>query len=291
LECPKGSLLIVGRNLLPAFGFNFAKCSTFHTNKLQHITLSRTVRSKDCTATSRTRFAHAPPRQHSPSNYPLYSSDSEHRRGKTLIFPRLRQVLVLKLFCPMNFCTMMNFQLTPLTKIFPKPCMFLPLLCLGAVLVPPCPASYQLSCSPPPLSRSIGAPWFHPFSHSTTAPAQSCTMAPSPSPSELGHGMRWSPSAALRLAWPRMPCLAPCVIMAERRARVQAVLSQPSGSRFQTRWFLLLPLFRCHYATVPELFSYPARRFFVHPGPAVPSQPPQTRYPSHQQAPPQRLDL
>jgi hypothetical protein len=40
LECPKISLLIVGRNLLPAFGFNFAICLTFHTNKQQLITLS-----------------------------------------------------------------------------------------------------------------------------------------------------------------------------------------------------------------------------------------------------------
>jgi hypothetical protein len=55
---------IVGRNLLPAFGFNFAKCLTFPINKQQLITLSRTAQSKDCTATSRTRFAHTPPRRH-----------------------------------------------------------------------------------------------------------------------------------------------------------------------------------------------------------------------------------
>jgi hypothetical protein len=29
-ECLKQSLLIVGRNLLPAFGFNFAKCLISH---------------------------------------------------------------------------------------------------------------------------------------------------------------------------------------------------------------------------------------------------------------------
>ncbi len=43
LECPKRSPLIVGRNFLPIFGFNFAKCLTFRTSKLQLITLSQTV--------------------------------------------------------------------------------------------------------------------------------------------------------------------------------------------------------------------------------------------------------
>ncbi len=38
------------------------------------------------------------------------------------------------------------------------------------------------------------------------------------------------------------------------------VLPQPSGSRFQTRWFLCLLLHRRRHATVPEPFSYPARR-------------------------------
>jgi hypothetical protein len=41
----------------------------------------------------------------------------------------------------------------------------------------------------------------------------------------------------------------------------KAVQLQPSGSRFQTRWFFHLPLYRRHHVTVPEPFSYPARRF------------------------------
>ncbi len=64
----------------------------------------------------------------------------------------------------------------------------LPLLCLGTILAPTCPASCQPSCSPPPSSGFIGAAWFHPFSRSTTAPAQSCAAAPAPSPSELVTG-------------------------------------------------------------------------------------------------------
>ncbi len=77
---------------------------------LQLITLSQTVPSKDCTAASRTRSAHAPLRQQGPRSYPLYSLDSEHRRGKTLVFPQLRQFSVHKLSCQTNFCKIMNFQ-------------------------------------------------------------------------------------------------------------------------------------------------------------------------------------
>ncbi len=138
--------------------------------------------------------------------------------------------------------------------------MFLLFLCLGTILVTTCPASCQPSCSSPPSSGSVGVAWFHPFSPSTTAATRSCAAAPAPSPSEPGCGMRWSPSAALRLAWPLTPRLAACVAEADPRVRTQAVLPQPKGSRFQTRWFLHLPLRRCH-ETVPELFSYPARRF------------------------------
>jgi hypothetical protein len=59
-------------------------------------------------------------------------------------------------------------------------------------------------------------------------------------------------------------------------------------SRFQTYWFLHLLLHRRCHATVPEPFLYLARRFFSWPGSAAPSQPPQTRYSSCQQAPPKR---
>jgi hypothetical protein len=44
-------------------------------------------------------------------------------------------------------------------------------------------------------------------------------------------------------------------------ACAQAILPQPSGCCFQTRWFLRLLLHRRRHGTVLELFSYPARRF------------------------------
>jgi hypothetical protein len=117
----------------------------------------------------------------------------------------------------------------------------------------------RLHSPPPPSSGSVGAAWFHPFSHSTTAPTWSCAAVPAPSPSELGRGTRWSPSAASRLARPRTPRLAARVTAADHRARAQAVLPQPSGSRFQTRWSLLLHLHRRRHATVLEPVSYPFR--------------------------------
>ncbi len=93
------------------------------------------------------------------------------------------------------------------------------------------------------------------------APTWFCAAAPAPSPSELRRGTRLLLSAALRLARAWTPCLAARVAAADRQARAQAVLPQPNGSCSQTRWSLhLLLLWRCH-VTVPELFSYPVRRF------------------------------
>ncbi len=112
-ECPKRSLQIVGCNLFQIFGPSIVKYYTFHIAKQQHTILSRTVQSKDCTIASRIRFVHAPPRWLGPRSYLLYSLASVHSRGKTLVFPRLRQFFVLQLSCPMNFCKEMNFLSLP----------------------------------------------------------------------------------------------------------------------------------------------------------------------------------
>jgi hypothetical protein len=68
-------------------------------------------------------------------------------------------------------------------------------------------------------------------------------------------------------------------------------LPQPSRSRSQTRCSLHLLLLRRRPVTVPEPFSYPARRFLYARDRRRPLQPPHTRYPSRQRTPPQRLDL
>jgi hypothetical protein len=58
-----------------------------------------------------------------------------------------------------------------------------------------------------------------------------------------------------------MPRLAAWVAVTHHHTRAQAVLTQPSRSRFQTCWFLHLLFHRRPHATVPESFFYPARRF------------------------------
>jgi hypothetical protein len=138
--------------------------------------------------------------------------------------------------------------------------MFLPFLWLGTILAPSCWTSCQENSSLPPSSGSGGVASSHPFSRSTTAPTLSCAAGSTPSPSKSGPWMRSSPSAASRLVRLRTPHLAACVAVADRRVRTQAVLPQPSRSCFQTCWFLHLPL-RHRHETVPEPFSYPARRF------------------------------
>ncbi len=64
----------------------------------------------------------------------------------------------------------------------------------------------------------------------------------------------------LKACTAQTPCLATHVTPADCWVRTRAVLPQPSESRFQTCWFLDLPLRRRH-ETVPEPFSYPAMRF------------------------------
>ncbi len=82
--------------------------------------LSQTVQSKDSTTASRMLFTHMPPRRLGPRSYLLYSWVSVHSRGKTLLFPWMRQFLVLQLSCPMNFCKEINFLLMKLSKNYIK---------------------------------------------------------------------------------------------------------------------------------------------------------------------------
>jgi hypothetical protein len=116
-----------------------------------------------------------------------------------------------------------------------------------------------------------------PLSRSTTAPTRSCATAPTPSPSESGHGTRWSSYAALRLARQRTPWLAACIAETKRVSFSDPLVSSPSSAA--------LP------RDGPKTVFLPGEEVFARPGPVALSQPPQTRYLSHQRAPPQRLDL
>jgi hypothetical protein len=182
---------------------------------------------------------------------------------------------------------MKKCQLMLLLKIFQKPCMFLLFLCPGTILVPSCRTSCQATSSPPPSSGSIGAASSHPFSRSTTAPTPSYAASPTPSPSESGPGTRSSPSAASRPAWPRTPRLA---------ARGRLPGSHPGGPATTKRVSFSDPLVSTSSPPAPPrdgpgTVFLPGEKVFAHPGPAAPSQVPQTRYPSHQRAPPKRMDL
>jgi hypothetical protein len=69
-----------------------------------------------------------------------------------------------------------------------------------------------------PLVCVRGGASFHLFIRSTTAPMLFCAAAPTPSPSKLGRGMRWLPSATSRPARQRAPCLAARYTPADRWA-------------------------------------------------------------------------
>jgi hypothetical protein len=92
------------------------------------------------------------------------------------------------------------------------------------------------------------------------APTPFCAADPAPSPSESGPGTRLSLSAASRLARPQTPRLAAHVAAIDCQVCTQAVLPQPSGSCFQTHWYLHLLLRHCD-EMVPKPFSYLARKF------------------------------
>ncbi len=141
-------------------------------------------------------------------------------------------------------------------------------------LAPSFPASCKQSSSPPPLSGSTVVAWSHLSSRSTMAPLLFCAVAPAPSPFESGHGMRSSPSAASRPARQQTLSLAAHIAGADCPV---CALPQPSGSRFQTRWYLHLPLRRDGLGTV----FLPGEEVFACLGPAAPPQVPQTRYLSH----------
>jgi hypothetical protein len=143
--------------------------------------------------------------------------------------------------------------------------MFLLLLYLGTILAPICPVSCQLSCSLPPLSGSVGAAWFHPFSRSRTAPTRFCTTATRRSPCsftiQVGSQEEVVAVSRLKAFTQQTPCLAARVAAEDCRICAQAASPQPSGSRFQTRWFLRFLLPRHRHETVPKPFSYPAGGF------------------------------
>jgi hypothetical protein len=244
------------------------------------------VQSKDCTAASRTRFAHAPPRQHGLRSYFLCSSDSEHSRGKTLVFPRLRQFSVHKLSCQMNFWKMMNFLLTTLSKFaktlhvsapslprhnssteLPSELLFAPLFWVHrGGLVPQLQPLYDgpyavLRRGPPSFTIRVG--WRDEVV--AVSRLKACIAA---------DATAGSPRRRSRASGSHSGCLA----TTKRVSFSDPLVSSPSSSQAPPRDGL-------------RTVFLPGEEVFARSGPAAPSQVPQMRYPSHQRAPLQRLDL
>jgi hypothetical protein len=137
--------------------------------------------------------------------------------------------------------------------------MFLLFLCPGTILAPSCRASCQASSSPPPSSGSVGAASSHPFSHSTTAPLRPALRTRS---FTIRVGSRDEVIAVSRLK----ACTAADTTPGSPRRCGRPPGSHP-GDPAATKWvsfsdpLVSSPSLRRRHQTVPELFSYPVRRF------------------------------
>jgi hypothetical protein len=156
---------------------------------------------------------------------------------------------------------MMSSQLFLLSKIFPKSCMFRLLLRLGTILAPSFPSELpaELLTNPlvwvcrggviPPLQPLYNGPYAvlrrGPCSFTIRVRARDKVVA-------ISH-LKACTAVDTTPGSPHH--------RADRGARAQAVLLQPSGSHFQTHWFLHLLLLRRRHKTVLEPFSYLVRRF------------------------------
>jgi hypothetical protein len=248
----------VGCNLLPIFGFNFVKCLTFHTSKLQLIT--RVERCSRKTAPPPQGCARATAATWSKELPFVLLELRAQLREDTGLSPA-EAVFGSQIVLPNEFLQNDKLSVDTIVKKISKS------LHVSAPSLPrhnsstDLPSELPAELPSPPSSGSDAASWFYPFSRSTTAPTWSCATAPAPSPSESGRGTRLSPSASLRPAQWGMPHLTARVTAADCWARAQVILSQPSRSCSQTRWSLHLLLLRRRHVMVPEMFSNPARRF------------------------------
>jgi hypothetical protein len=289
LAFPKRSLPIAARNLLQTFGLNCARCFTSPTNKQLLTTLSPTEQSKGCTAASRTPFAHAPPRQLGPRSYFLCSSDSEHSRGKTMVFPRLRQFFGAPIVLPSEFLQNEEMSVDAIIKIFSKT------LHVPAVSLPRHNSSAQLPSELP--GNLLSAPLVWVCRGGVIPPLQPNYDGPY---AVLRSGPR---SFTIRAeSWDEViavSCLKACTasdaMPSSPRCRSRPPGSQPGGPAATKRVSFPDPLDSSPSPPAPPrdgpgTVFLPSEEVFARQGPA-PSQVPQTRCPSRQRAPPQRLDL
>jgi hypothetical protein len=185
---------------------------------------------------------------------------------------------------------MKKFILILLSKFFLKPWMFLLFLFLGTMLVPSCPASCQPSSSLPPSSGSVVAAWSPPLQPLYDSPY--AVLRCGPRSFTIRVRSRDEVIAVSRLK----ACTAADAEPGSLRYHSRPPDSRPgdpaatkqvsfSDSLVSPPSPLVLP------RDGPGTIFLPSEEALACPGPAAPSQVPQTRYLSHQQAPPQRLDL
>jgi hypothetical protein len=220
----------------------------------------------------------------------LCSLDSEHSQGKTLVFPgsSAKAVFGAQIVLPNEFY---ELSVDTIVKIFSKTLLVsalslprhnsstelpseLPVELLSTPfvwgrrggLVPPLQPLYDspyavLHCGPPFFTIRVGSR----DEVVAISRLKACTAA---------DGTLGSPRRRGRPPGSRLGGLA----ATKRVSFSDPLVSSPSSSSALPR-------------DGPGTVFLPGEEVFARPGPAVPSQPPQTRYPSRQWAPPQRLDL
>jgi hypothetical protein len=167
--------------------------------------------------------------------------------------------------------------------------MVLPLLCLDTILAPTCPASCQPSCSPPPLFRRGGLVpilqllYDSPYAVLRHSPRSFTIRVGSWDNVVAVSRFKASMAADAVLGSPhccsRLPGSRPGGLAATKRVLFSdPLVSSPSPPSAPPR-------------DSPGTVFLPGKEVFARLGPVTPSQPPQTRYPSRQWAPPKRLDL
>jgi hypothetical protein len=163
--------------------------------------------------------------------------------------------------------------------------MFLLFLCLGTILAPSCRTSCHATSSPPPLSGSVGAASSHPFSRSMTAPTPSCAGTP------LLHTIRVGSRDEVITVSRLKACTAADATPGSPRRHGRPPGSYPGRPTATKRVSFSDPLVSSPSPPappqdVPGTVFLPGEEVFARPRLVAPSQVPQTRYPSRQQAPP-----
>jgi hypothetical protein len=175
-------------------------------------------------------------------------------------------------------------------KNFSKICMFLLLLCLCTILAPSCPVRCQLSCSSPPLIWVRRGSVIPPLQLPNDGPY--AVLRRGPRSFTIQVGSRDEVIAVSHLK----ACTAADATPGSQHCHGRPPGLHPAGLAATKRVSFADPLVSSPSSPTPPqngpgTVFLPSKEVFARPGPAAPSQPPQTRYPSHQRVSPKRLDL